>query len=610
MRVVKVSRRQRVPWAGLHDSEEEPIAVGFIYGGAGSLEATLEQRLQLMETTMPFVTEEQVDSSLPVSQIVDVEDAHAHFEASDGLEQIFQLIDSQGKPVMVEVDNPASWRTIAQRSDGSSVFGRALGQMPGVAPSMLKRSLLQLGEIYRAPQEDDEDARRLMKLVQSTMENVNRLAKTGRELPELAELMRDGGRSADPIDPKKQIPDRLNSLYRKQRLALVGEEEDEDSPQGECCFGSRRKWCLRHNLPVILEKFGSLAESEVLDRLQKGKLELSDDLLEALDYAEGDEWFCAQCPPPNDRGGNVLLMASPDTLLECPGCSHLCVVPKGGAIMACAMCPVTFGIGSVKKNDLIIFKTRTEAELQLTVVKQRYSYLRTYWGQSKLCKSLKYESALAGLLLSIQDPDKNSRYRYLHQKTGRHYKYQVGGIHTMDGRGGLHGRDYQKKKPLPKTVIEIKEEAKKADKSEPPGCEFTKSAPEEHQIMVIEAAFTEAFKDVVQTHGAGAKKDLDQICEAYETATSYSADADEWTPGRRELWLQAVLVDYSWTSATGWDTNRLTGRMIAGTRMRSLGAFGCITTTMPTTTCTSWRSQWSVEGEAVQRRKFSVQCQG
>ena len=70
VRVVKVSRRQRVPWAGLHDSEEEPIAVGFIYGGAGSLEATLEQRLQLMETTMPFVTEEQVDFSLPVRQIV------------------------------------------------------------------------------------------------------------------------------------------------------------------------------------------------------------------------------------------------------------------------------------------------------------------------------------------------------------------------------------------------------------------------------------------------------------------------------------------------------------------------------------------------------------
>ena len=519
--------------------------MGFTYGGAISSEATLNQGLQLMELVMPFTTEEQVDFTLPIRQIVDVQDAYSHYVASEQVETLFQLIDEQGEPIQVELDNPFTWPTIAQRGDGSSIFGPANGQGRGVTPGALRKSLLQLGDIYKTPAQEDEEARRLVKLVQTQMANVSQAPKRGRDMPELAKILGEGGRSVDPGDKSKQIPDRLNSMYRKTRLALVGEDGDAVA-DGACGrLNSRRKFCLRHNLPTIVESLSSLSEEEVLTRMQQGTLSMDNDLMDKLDYAEEDQWFCPLCAPPSDRGGNVLLVATPDSLLECPGCNHLCVVPAGGVLLACPMCPITYGLGTVKKSDLVIFKTRSEAELQLTAVRQRYTYLRTYWGSSKLCKGLKYETALAELTKSILDPDKTPRYRYNHQKSGRHHKYQLGAFHTMDGLGGLHGRDYQVGRPTPKTSAQLKEEVKKADKEGPPLWDFKLTSPPQHQIMVIEAAFKEAFDDVVNTHGDGAKQDPVAIWEACHNLTSYSASSEEWTPNRREVLLQSMLVDFS-----------------------------------------------------------------
>ena len=87
------------------------------------------------------------------------------------------------------------------------MFGPAVGQGPGVKIGALKDSLAGLGHIYTSPKEDDEDARKLAKLVQSQMANAAKEVKKGRELPELSKLLKDDGRSVDPIDKKVAIPD-------------------------------------------------------------------------------------------------------------------------------------------------------------------------------------------------------------------------------------------------------------------------------------------------------------------------------------------------------------------------------------------------------------------
>ena len=45
------------------------------------------------------------------------------------------------------------------------MFGPAVGQGPGVKIGALKDSLGSLGHIYKSPKEDDEDVRKLAKLV-------------------------------------------------------------------------------------------------------------------------------------------------------------------------------------------------------------------------------------------------------------------------------------------------------------------------------------------------------------------------------------------------------------------------------------------------------------
>ena len=112
------------------------------------MEASLEQGLQLMELVTPYMTEEQRDFSLPIQQIKEVEDARVHFHASQGVECLFQLLDEDGDPIMVNLDDVSSWPTIAQREDGSSVFGPAVGQGPGVKIGALKDSLACLGLVW------------------------------------------------------------------------------------------------------------------------------------------------------------------------------------------------------------------------------------------------------------------------------------------------------------------------------------------------------------------------------------------------------------------------------------------------------------------------------
>ena len=67
--------------------------------------------------------------------------------------------------------------------------------------------------------------------------------------------------------------------------------------------------------------------------------------------------------------------------------------------------------------------------------------------------------------------------------------------------------------------------------------------------MIIETAYKEAFLDVIQTHGEGARKDISQIWDAYNDMISYASE-EEWPPLRRAKWLQAVLVDFSDRLAT------------------------------------------------------------
>ena len=381
-----------------------------------SLKASLEQGLQLMELVTPYMTEEQRDFSLPIRQIKEVEDAQVHFHASQGVECLFQLLDEDGDPIMVNLDDVSSWPTIAQCEDGSSVFGPAVGQGPRVKIGALKDSLACLGHIYRSVEEDNEDARKLAKLVQSQMANAAKDVKKGRELPELSKLLKDGGRSVDPIDKAVVIPDRYNSLYRKKRIAMVGEEaavgEDQELSWMER-LGNRR-YCLRHNLPLIMAEVANMPEEQVISKLRAGTLKINDELIKKMDFAEEDEWFCKVCPAPAGSGGNTLLMTAPSSLLECPGCSSISVVPDGGCFMACAMCPITYGIGSVKRSELAIYKTPTEKEAQLTVYRQRFTYLKAYWGEAKLCSGLRYESSVEALIKSILEPAncKHPVYRY------------------------------------------------------------------------------------------------------------------------------------------------------------------------------------------------------
>ena len=86
----------------------------------------------------------------------------------------------------------------------------------------------------------------------------------------------------------------------------------------------------------------------------------------------------------------------------------------------------------------------------------------------------------------------------------------------MDGFGGLHGQDFQQTKPQPMTRAALMDEFKKADKSGPPPWRYTAAHATEDKIMIIENAYEEAFNDVVQTHGEGARKDIEQIWGAYK----------------------------------------------------------------------------------------------
>ena len=56
--------------------------------------------------------------------------------------------------------------------------------------------------------------------------------------------------------------------------------------------------------------------------------------------------------------------------------------------MACAMCPITYGVGPVKKSELAIVNALSEKDEQLKVYRQRFTYLRAYWGEAKLCSGL------------------------------------------------------------------------------------------------------------------------------------------------------------------------------------------------------------------------------
>ena len=165
------------------------------------------------------------------------------------------------------------------------------------------------------------------------------------------------------------------------------------------------------------------------------------------------------------------------------------------------MCPITYGVGPVKKSELVIYNTQSEKEAELTVYRQRFTYCKAYWGIAKLCSGLRYEASLEALTWSILEPGKHPGYRYRHQKTGRHRQYQFGSVFTMDGFGGLHGQDYQQTKPQSKSRAVLMYEFKKADKSGPPPWRYTLSHATDDTIMIIENAYEEAFNDVVQSHG-------------------------------------------------------------------------------------------------------------
>ena len=80
------------------------------------------------------------------------------------------------------------------------------------------------------------------------------------------------------------------------------------------------------------------------------------------------------------------------------------------------------------------------------------------------------------------------------------------------------------------------DEFKKADTPGPPPWQYTASHATEDKIMIIENAYEEAFNDVVQTHGEGARKDIKQIWRAYKDMIAY-ANEEEWPPLRRSKWL-------------------------------------------------------------------------
>ena len=115
---------------------------------------------------------------------------------------------------------------------------------------------------------------------------------------------------------------------------MVGEEaavgEDQELSWMER-LGNRR-YCLRLNLPLIMAEVANMPEEQVIAKLRAGTLKINDALIKKMDFAEEDEWFCKICPAPAGSGGNPLLMTAPSSLLECPGCSSISVVPNGGSL--------------------------------------------------------------------------------------------------------------------------------------------------------------------------------------------------------------------------------------------------------------------------------------
>lgn len=543
-------------WTGLTE-EAEPTAVSAVFlGGVEWAEPGREQLgASYMELVTPYkdtALTEEADERLPIRQIKAATEAFAFYESSEGTERIFAMVsDDEPEGITVDMDHPASWPVIAVRPDGSSVFGPPSGG-PGRQEGLLKNLMSQIGEGYQDA-DDDESARMLAKAVQSSLINAQRKGKKGHTLPELEELLGDGGREVSPLDRETVIPDRRNVSYRKRLLEQVGLTDWSllDTPEGAVRLARSRKFCLRHNLAVIKQHFEHMEEAELLQAIRDGTLVMSPALLQRMDWADEGELFCSVCV--GGKTGNTLLCGGPGSIHPCPGrdCDRIIITPEGSLVTACPKCPITFGFGTVKRADLKAQNESSYKELREIAVRQRFYYLLHHWGEdlrSKLVIAAGYSAAQIALAKHIIKPNVGA-YKYFHQKGVRHLRYQLGAVFKMSGTGGLHGQDYQFLQVVPPlqgwSVERLLAELTKTDKSEPPRWGFKQKDSDESKNLIIEKAYTEAFNDVWKTHGDRAMHDPTQIWNAYEAVTAHDDNAEEWTPARRILLLQATLVDFS-----------------------------------------------------------------
>jgi hypothetical protein len=412
---------------------------------------------------------------------------------------------------------------------------------------LLQNALAAQGAEFNLPK-DKGVTQELMKTISSSMANACKPAKGGHPtLPSLQGVLIRGGREVNPADESQPFAPTASVAVRRRALTQVGKTVIHTRDHQK---GGMHRVCLQcpANVKVLLSLFEGLSLDQIKEGFRDESLKLSKDQFEALTPAPLGRWFC-NCAPGPLTGGSVLLLPMPGTVFRCPGkgCGVFQAVPSEGFIFSCGYCPIMFGFGTVKQNELESTQSDSLQKTQQNVDRHCYEYLVLHGGTPKLAAPQGFVGSQLLLAKYICDPPACPTSVQC-QTNARFLAFTLGFRCTMNGLNGFGLSDFQRVDKIEPTALPLHDLAgaiKKAESSQPPPWQFKATDSVAMQTMVIEAAAENALYYFTQWHGEAFCQDPKAFMEAYRAETYDMTNSEEWTPYRRWMMLWACIVDFS-----------------------------------------------------------------